>query len=152
MNRLTALSSQLTAVKDAPNEFAHVPVNPPDPILSLGINFKKDTFEKKVNLGIGAYRDNEGKPQVFPIVRKVEKMIIEANLDKEYCPIEGTPEFGLAARKVTFGETSPLCTDGRVASVQSLSGSGALAIISTFLAQFRPSVIYQSNPTWGNHQ
>lgn len=151
MNRLNVLSGQVTAAKDLPNEFAHVPVNPPDPILSLSTGYKKDTNAKKVNLGIGAYRDDNGKPFVFPVVRKVEKAIVESKLDKEYCPIEGTAEFGLAARKVCFGDDSPLVTNGRVASCQSISGSGALNILGTFFKQFRPSAIYQSAPTWGNH-
>ena len=43
---------------------------PPDPILSLSVNFKNDIFPQKVNLGIGAYRDENGKPYVFPVVRK----------------------------------------------------------------------------------
>jgi aspartate/tyrosine/aromatic aminotransferase len=30
---------------------------PSDPILSLSERFKKDPFEQKVNLGVGAYRD-----------------------------------------------------------------------------------------------
>jgi len=53
-----------------------VPVNPPDPILNLSTGYKKDTFAKRVNLGIGAYRDDEGKPYVFPVVRKTEQSII----------------------------------------------------------------------------
>jgi aspartate aminotransferase len=43
---------------------------PPDPILSLSVNYKNDSFANKVNLGIGAYRDENGKSYVFPVVRK----------------------------------------------------------------------------------
>jgi len=32
-----------------------------------------------------------------------------------------------------------------------LSGTGALRVVSEFLAKFRPAPIYISNPTWGNH-
>jgi aspartate/tyrosine/aromatic aminotransferase len=41
-----------------------------DPILSLSESFKNDTCDKKVNLGVGAYRDEQGKPFVFPVVKK----------------------------------------------------------------------------------
>ena len=60
---------------------------PADPILSLSIDFRNDKNPKKVNLGVGAYRDNDGKPYVFPIVRKVEQAIVnDLTLDKEYIP------------------------------------------------------------------
>lgn len=38
-------------------DFSHVAMAPADPILSLSTGFKNDKFEKKVNLGVGAYRD-----------------------------------------------------------------------------------------------
>jgi len=42
---------------------------PADPILSLSVGYKTDTDPRKVNLGIGAYRCEKGKPYVFPVVR-----------------------------------------------------------------------------------
>ena len=84
-------------------EFSSVPEGPADPILSLSIRFKADTFEKKVNLGVGAYRDNDGKPYVFPVVKKAEESIVAENLDKEYSPIDGDQEFNKGARGVLFG-------------------------------------------------
>lgn len=35
--------------------------------------FKKDTDSRKINLGVGAYRDENGKPYVLPSVRKVSE-------------------------------------------------------------------------------
>ena len=65
--------------------FSDVPQGPPDPILKMAYRFKDDTNPKKVNLGVGAYRDEEGKPYVFPVIKKAEQMIVEdATLDKEY--------------------------------------------------------------------
>jgi aspartate/tyrosine/aromatic aminotransferase len=51
--------------------FTKVPLGPPDPIVSININFNGDNNEKKVNLGVGAYRDDNSKPYVFNVVRKV---------------------------------------------------------------------------------
>jgi aspartate/tyrosine/aromatic aminotransferase len=45
---------------------------PPDPILSLSVLFKNDKFPQKVNLGVGAYRCDFGKPYIFPVVKKAE--------------------------------------------------------------------------------
>ena len=45
---------------------------PPDPILGTALAFKVDKDAKKMNLGVGAYRDEDGKPYVFKVVRRVE--------------------------------------------------------------------------------
>ena len=134
------------------NQFAHVPMAPADPILSLTTGYKADKNPKKVNLGVGAYRDNDGKPYVFPVVRKAEQAIVaDASLDKEYLPIDGLAEFRKGAQGVLFGWDSPLVGDARVSSVQTLSGTGALRVVAEFLAKYRPAALYVSNPTWGNH-
>lgn len=46
-------------------------MGPPDAILGVSEAFKKDSNPNKINLGVGAYRDGEGKPYVLPVVRKV---------------------------------------------------------------------------------
>ena len=48
-----------------------VPQAPEDPLFGLMAAYRKDSFEKKVDLGIGAYRDNNAKPWVLPVVKKV---------------------------------------------------------------------------------
>jgi len=142
MQRLSALN----------NQFIHVPMAPVDPILGLTIGFKNDKNPKKVNLGVGAYRDNDGKPYVFPVVREAEARVVgDKTLDKEYLPIDGNAAFRKGAQGVIFGFDSPMVGDARVASVQTLSGTGALRVIAEFLAKFRPGPLYVSNPTWGNH-
>ena len=103
-------------------------------------------------MGIGAYRDNDGKPFVFPIIRKVEAEIVaDHKLDKEYLPIDGLQSFNVGARQVLFGWEHKDVHSGRVASVQTLSGTGALRVIADFLKKFKPGALYVSNPTWGNH-
>ena len=134
------------------NQFKHVPLAPADPILSLTQGYKADKNPNKVNLGVGAYRDNDGKPYVFPVVRKSEALLLQNNNpDKEYLPIDGFAPFKKGARGVIFGWDSPLVNDERVATLQSLSGTGALRVIAEFLKTFRPAPLYVSNPTWGNH-
>lgn len=50
-------------------------MGPPDVILGISEAYKRDTDPKKVNLGVGAYRDDEGKPFILPSVRKVSIVI-----------------------------------------------------------------------------
>lgn len=40
-------------------------------IFKLTASYKADSFKNKVNLGVGAYRDNDGKPWVLPSVKQV---------------------------------------------------------------------------------
>ena len=49
----------------------HVPQAPEDPLFGLMAAYRKDEFDKKVDLGIGAYRDDNAKPWVLPVVKKV---------------------------------------------------------------------------------
>lgn len=51
--------------------FSQTPLAPADAIFALTASYVADTYKEKVNLGVGAYRDNDGKPYVLPVVRKV---------------------------------------------------------------------------------
>lgn len=48
-----------------------VPQAPEDPLFGLMAAYRADPFDKKVDLGIGAYRDDNAKPWVLPVVKKV---------------------------------------------------------------------------------
>jgi aspartate aminotransferase len=60
---------------------------PIDPIIGLNEEFAKDPFPGKVIVGVGAYRDEAGKPYVLPCVREAERRMTAANLDMEYSGI-----------------------------------------------------------------
>lgn len=55
------------------------PSNPPpqtepitvDSIFKLTAAYNADLHPEKINLGVGAYRDNDGRPWVLPVVKKV---------------------------------------------------------------------------------
>lgn len=125
---------------------------PPDPILGITEAFKRDLNPKKVNLGAGAYRDDDGKPYVLPSIREAENRVIARNLDKEYAPIPGISEFTRLAFELAFGKDGANKLKGRNATAQTISGSGALNVGATFLyayAQHRD--IWVPTPTWVNH-
>ena len=80
-------------------------MGPPDAILGVTEAYKKDTNPKKINLGVGAYRDDNGKPYVLPSVKQVTissaacVIIVSYNLktDEAGCDsavvFNGYPEF-----------------------------------------------------------
>lgn len=132
--------------------FSHVEMGPPDAILGVTEAFKKDKNPKKMNLGVGAYRDDNGKPFVLPSVHAAEQQLMAKNLDKEYLPIGGLADFCNNAAKLALGENSSVIKEGRNATIQGISGTGSLRIGAMFLDSFLKSkVVYMPNPTWGNH-
>ncbi|KAI8801749.1 pyridoxal phosphate-dependent transferase [Cladochytrium replicatum] len=134
-------------------QLAHVPQAPVDAIFGLTARFKADTDASKINLGVGAYRTNEGKPWILPVVKKAEATIFnDPTLDHEYLPIEGLKTFVDASVKLLLGADSPAIAEGKVAAVQTISGTGAVRTAAAFLAKFRKAPIYISKPTWGNHK
>ncbi|XP_075213115.1 glutamate oxaloacetate transaminase 2 [Lycorma delicatula] len=142
-----------TRLNSSGSWWCNVPMGPPDPILGVTEAFKKDQSKKKINLGVGAYRDNCGKPYVLGSVRKAEDIIADNFLEKEYLPISGMPEFCDLSSKLALGEDNIAIQENRHAVVQTLSGTGALRIGGAFLARFFPGCkeINLPTPTWGNH-
>lgn len=126
---------------------------PADALFDIKQRLQKDPREVKVDLGIGAYRDNTGKPWVLPSVRSAEKLVQEdPTYNHEYLGINGLPALTSNAAKIILGKDSAALTEDRVVSVQSLSGTGALHIAAKFIAKFLPNrTLYLSNPTWANH-
>lgn len=62
-----------------------------------------------------AYRDDNGKPWVLPVVRKAEKEIaVDDSLNHEYFPILGLDAFSQAATKMLVGEDSVTLKENRV--------------------------------------
>lgn len=71
--------------------------------------FKADKDSRKINLGVGAYRDENGKPYVLTSVKKAEELVSATNPDKEYLPITGLADFTKAAVKLAYGpDSAPL--------------------------------------------
>ncbi|KAJ7225464.1 aspartate aminotransferase [Mycena pura] len=130
-----------------------VPAGPPDPILGITEAFKADKDPRKINLGVGAYRDGHGKPYVLSCVKKAEQIMENEVEDKEYLPITGLPEFIKHATLLAYGSRCIPLNEGRIAATQTISGTGALRIGAAFMARHypHPKVIYLPNPTWGNH-
>jgi len=133
-----------------------VPLAPPDSIFKLTASFKADSFPKKVNLGVGAYRDDDSKPWVLPVVKKATDLLFSnPSTDHEYLSIIGLPEFTAPAAKLILGAECSAIKESRVASVQTVSGTGANHLAALFLSRFYgwngDKILYLSNPTWANH-
>jgi len=137
----------------ASDYLADVPQGAPDAILGIAQAFRESTAPGKVNLAVGAYRDDGGTPFVLPSVREAEKRLLERGEKKEYAPIDGLPAFRKLALEFAYGSDCSALKEGRIAAVQTLSGTGACRIAGEFYSRFlrKGTAIYVSDPTWGNH-
>ena len=152
---LTALPRSSSVRLLSSSMWADVPMGPPDPIIGLNEAYAKDDFPQKVNVGVGAYRGDNGLPFVLPCVKEAERRILssleDGKLDHEYAGIVGEPKFVECALKFAYGDDSPVLKEKLVAGVQSLSGTGGLRLFGEFIKKFGHSHIYVPDPTWGNH-
>ncbi|MCX5618928.1 amino acid aminotransferase [Bombella pollinis] len=133
--------------------FHSVEQSPGDPILSLVEDFKRDKRAEKVNLSIGLYYDEAGQvPQLACIRKAYERLANTWDKPELYLPMEGLASYRQAVQHMLFGEESEAVKAGRIATVQTLGGSGALKIGADFLHRYFPQAdLWVSRPTWENH-
>ncbi|MGO3128429.1 MAG: aromatic amino acid transaminase [Luteimonas sp.] len=133
--------------------FANVELVPGDPILGLSEAYSADPRTTKVNLGVGIYYDESGRIPVLDAVREVEQRLAAEAKPRGYLPIDGMPDYTRATRDLLFGAESPLLAAGRVATTQTIGGSGALRTGADLLKLLLPhATIAISNPSWENHR
>lgn len=70
----------------------------------MGEAFKKDKSSSKVNLSIGAYRDNSGRPVLMKSVEKALNIINDLKMENEYLPTEGNSNFIKHSLILAYGE------------------------------------------------
>lgn len=133
--------------------FQHVDAYPGDPILSLMDEFNKDTRDNKINLSIGLYYDAEGKTPELGTVGTAKATLGQRPATASlYLPMEGLKDYRIELQKLVFGENCPLIEQNRIATVQTIGGSGALKLGADFLSHYFPdSGVWCSDPTWENH-
>jgi len=132
--------------------FEKLTAAPPDAILGLTEAFKKDPNPHKVNLGVGIYKDAQGKTPILPSVKRAEERILAGETTKNYLPIDGTSEYAAAVQELLFGKQHEAVTSQRAVTVQAPGGTGALRVAADFIAKLMPGVtVWLSDPTWPNH-
>ncbi len=123
---------------------------PADPILGLTEAFRADPRDTKINLGVGVFKNDEGKTPSLECVHRAEKILAELEVDRSYLPITGPDTYGKEVRQLLLG---PLAAElgGRGMTAQTPGGTGALRVAADFIAKHRPGKVWLSDPTWANH-
>jgi aspartate aminotransferase len=125
---------------------------PPDPILGLMAAFRADNDPRKVDLGVGVYRNDQGDTPVLQAVRKAEQAVLARQGTKSYVAAAGNPGFNQSMERLVFGEDHPALKGGRIRTIQAPGGCGALRLGAELIRAASPeSVVHVSTPTWANH-
>jgi aromatic-amino-acid transaminase len=132
--------------------FDRVPAYAGDPILSLMQLFQADARPHKASLGIGLYFDDAGRIPVLDCVRQATAAVAGEERPSSYLPMEGLPAYRQAVQALVFGAGHEAVLSGRIATLQSPGGSGALKVGADFLRQHGTGgQVWVSDPTWDNH-
>ncbi|PHV06410.1 aromatic amino acid aminotransferase [Janthinobacterium sp. BJB412] len=132
--------------------FKEVEAYPGDPILTLNEQFGADPRANKINLSIGVYLDAAGKMPAMRAVLQAETALAAVLGTRPYLPMEGNAAYRSAVRALIFGAEHRAVTESRVATAQTLGGSGALKVGADFIAHYFPKAkVWVSDPTWDNH-
>jgi len=132
--------------------FEHLEAVVPDPILGLMAAFRADPDPRKVDLGVGVYRDEHGHTPIPEAVRRAESALVGRQTTKTYVGPAGNAGFNQALEQLVLGPAHPALTAGRVRSVQTPGGCGALRLGAELIRTAAPhTVVHVSTPTWANH-
>ncbi len=125
---------------------------PTDPILGLMGLFRADTDPRKVDLGVGVYRDDRGETPILQSVRRAEQSVLGRQTSKTYVAPAGNAGFNQAMARLVLGEGHPALAADRVRSIQAPGGCGALRLGAELFRAAQPdTVVHVSTPTWANH-
>ncbi|KAG4096517.1 putative aspartate protein [Neocallimastix lanati (nom. inval.)] len=153
IKRINQIVNHLANTDVESSHFDNVYFAPRDAIFSLTYDYENDPSPRKIDISVGAYRDENGKPWVLPVVKKATKMIIsDPNYNHEYLPMDGDREFTDSAMKLILGPNSLPLLENRACGIQTISGTGGLRLCCEFLKRFTTDKIYISDPTWSNHK
>ena len=125
---------------------------PADTILGLAAACRADPNPLKVDLTVGIYMDEQGLCPVFEAVQQAQRMLVEQETSKAYMPPAGDEAFNLGMQSLVLGEGNAALAAGRVSSVQTPGGCGALRIGAEIIHAAAPGTrVWVSDPTWPVH-
>jgi len=123
-----------------------------DPIEAMFVRLAEDRHPGKIDLGIGVFRDDEGKVPVMESVRCAEKQLFERNLPKSYMSPLGNPDYCHDVERLVLGADHPVLSEDRVISAQTPGAGSALRVAAELVHDLKPdSVVWASEPVW-THQ
>lgn len=122
---------------------------PADPLLSLIRLANADERPGRIDLGVGVYRDAEGRTPILRAVKAAERLLLETQETKGYLGPEGDLEFVALIKPLLLGDA--LARDERIVGVQTPGGCGALRLGAELIRLAGGRRVLVGRPTWANH-
>ena len=122
---------------------------PPDKIIEILNLFRADPRTDKLDLGVGVYKDADGRTPVMRAVKAAEARLLKEQDSKAYVGILGDLDFVAALGELALGGSVPR---DRLAGAQTPGGTGAIRQLFELIRRANPSAtVWMSDPTWPNH-
>lgn len=132
--------------------FEVLPALAPDPILGLSAAFRADPNPKKIDLGVGVYKDEQGNTPIVGAVAQAQLRLLETETSKTYITPQGVQGYIDGMLELLLGKGNQAVLGNRVAAVQAPGGCGALRILAELLKRCNDNgKVWVSDPTWANH-
>ncbi|SLN66708.1 Aromatic-amino-acid aminotransferase [Roseovarius gaetbuli] len=129
--------------------FSNLKEKPADKILALGQAFREDPRDTKIDLGVGVYKDAEGKTPIMRAVKAAEQKWWGQEETKAYTGLAGDPAFSDVMINLVLGDA---VTRDQVAAVATPGGTGAVRQAFDLVRMANPDArVFVSDPTWPNH-
>jgi aromatic-amino-acid transaminase len=120
-----------------------------DSLLKLIALANADNRPNKIDVGVGVYRDGQGRTPVMRAVKAAEKTLWETQDSKSYLGSNGDAAFAELLRPIVLGEHA---ADERIVGLQTPGGCGALRLAIQLIARSNPAArVLIGMPTWPNH-
>jgi aspartate/tyrosine/aromatic aminotransferase len=125
---------------------------PPDALLGVLAAYAADPSPAKLDLGVGVYRDASGATPIMAAVRAAEREVLARQSTKSYVGAAGNRAFAAVIEELALGAAHPARTAGRVVTLQTPGGCGALRLAADLIVRAGPGArVLVSDPTWANH-
>lgn len=132
--------------------FDEVKPLPADPLLGIMAACARDSNPKKVDLGVGEYKLEQGLTPIFASVKSAETHLLNQQMSKGYVGPAGPVLCNQLMAQLIFGADHPALEQHRLTIGQTTGGSGALRIGFELIKRMKGKVeVWVSSPTWANH-
>lgn len=122
---------------------------PPDTLLALIGLHRTDPRPHKIDVGVGVYKDADGRTPVFAAVKAAERHLLADQQSKSYLGPEGDIGFFAKIARLALGDIG---FDQRLSGFQTPGGTGALRLGAEVIARARAGGrVHVGMPTWANH-
>ena len=128
--------------------FENLKIQPEDKIMALMSLFKADKRDKKIDLGVGVYKNNVGQTPIMASVKKATAILNDTQKTKSYVGLSGNLGF---IDKISELVLADVVDNNRIIGAQAPGGTGAFhQLLLLIRSMENENQIWISSPSWPN--